>query len=350
MAEPGAPRDSLLLWSIVGGLVAAVMGLIAYVGPNAINPFAPAPAPAPSSATAPLPAQASPPIATAAPPPAAAPAPTPTFDVVRVSPQGNAIIAGRAEPGAEIIVRDGDQELARTRADRRGEFVAIPNAPLAEGGRELTLGARGSTGPEIKSEERVVFAIPAPPPSAAAPQISPVSPPVTALLVPNTGTPRILQDPRPTASTPAVTLDTVDYDDQGAIRFTGNAPPAGAPLRLYVDNAPAGDATSDAAGRWTLTPPATVAPGVHTLRVDRLDTSGRVMARVELPFQRAALPASDLAGGRVVVQPGQNLWRLARSAYGRGTQYTVIYLANRDQIRDPNRIYPGQAFAVPATP
>jgi len=49
----------------------------------------------------------------------------------------------------------------------------------------------------------------------------------------------------------------------------------------------------------------------------------------------------------VVVQPGQNLWRLARSAYGTGVRYTVIYLANRDQIRDPRLIYPGQAFAVP---
>ena len=50
----------------------------------------------------------------------------------------------------------------------------------------------------------------------------------------------------------------------------------------------------------------------------------------------------------MVVQPGQTLWRLARGAYGSGARYTVIYLANRDQIRDPGLIYPGQAFAVPA--
>ncbi len=40
-----------------------------------------------------------------------------------------------------------------------------------------------------------------------------------------------------------------------------------------------------------------------------------------------------------------------RRAYGTGVRYTVIYLANRDQIRDPRLIYPGQAFATPgATP
>jgi LysM repeat protein len=49
----------------------------------------------------------------------------------------------------------------------------------------------------------------------------------------------------------------------------------------------------------------------------------------------------------VVVQPGANLWRIARRAYGRGVRYTVIYAANRDQIRDPRLIFPGQVFAVP---
>ena len=48
-----------------------------------------------------------------------------------------------------------------------------------------------------------------------------------------------------------------------------------------------------------------------------------------------------------MVQPGHNLWRIARGAYGRGTRYTVIYQANREQIRDPARIYPGQVFQLP---
>ncbi len=48
------------------------------------------------------------------------------------------------------------------------------------------------------------------------------------------------------------------------------------------------------------------------------------------------------------MQPGQNLWRMARRAYGSGLRYTVIFLANKDQIRDASLIYPGQVFAVPA--
>ena len=51
--------------------------------------------------------------------------------------------------------------------------------------------------------------------------------------------------------------------------------------------------------------------------------------------------------GRVVIQPGNNLWRISRVIYGQGVQYTIIYQANKDQIRNPHLIYPGQIFATP---
>ena len=54
-------------------------------------------------------------------------------------------------------------------------------------------------------------------------------------------------------------------------------------------------------------------------------------------------------GSRVMVQPGDSLWLLARQIYGEGIRYTVIHAANQSQIRDPNLIYPGQVFSMPAT-
>lgn len=49
----------------------------------------------------------------------------------------------------------------------------------------------------------------------------------------------------------------------------------------------------------------------------------------------------------MIVQPGNSLWRIARRTLGGGIHYSEIYQANRDQIRDPNLIYPGQIFTVP---
>ena len=66
---------------------------------------------------------------------------------------------------------------------------------------------------------------------------------------------------------------------------------------------------------------------------------------------RTAGEAGKQAGaGLVVVQPGNNLWNIARVLYGRGVRYTTIYEANREQIRDPDLIYPGQVFKAPGLP
>lgn len=53
--------------------------------------------------------------------------------------------------------------------------------------------------------------------------------------------------------------------------------------------------------------------------------------------------------GGVIIRRGDSLWRISRRVYGRGVRYSTIYLANNTQIRDPNRIYPGQIFRVPET-
>lgn len=58
-------------------------------------------------------------------------------------------------------------------------------------------------------------------------------------------------------------------------------------------------------------------------------------------------PVPIRTGSAVIIKPGDNLWRISRKTYGRGIRYTTIYNANRDQIRDPSRIYIGQIFKIP---
>jgi nucleoid-associated protein YgaU len=48
-----------------------------------------------------------------------------------------------------------------------------------------------------------------------------------------------------------------------------------------------------------------------------------------------------------VVSRGDSLWRISRITYGDGTRYAVLYRANRDRIRDPNVIRPGQILLLP---
>jgi nucleoid-associated protein YgaU len=117
-------------------------------------------------------------------------------------------------------------------------------------------------------------------------------------------------------------------------------------VQIYIENRLIGRTRSNAEGRWVLVPDEKVAPGLYTLRLDELGRDGRVAMRIELPFQRADVEPGDATQSTIVVQPGDSLWRIARRTHGEGMAYTLIYDANRDQIRDPDLIYPGQVFSL----
>jgi nucleoid-associated protein YgaU len=52
----------------------------------------------------------------------------------------------------------------------------------------------------------------------------------------------------------------------------------------------------------------------------------------------------------ITVQPGFTLWGIAQERMGDGMFFVQVYDANRDRIKDPNLIYPGQVFSIPASP
>ncbi|WP_347313058.1 LysM peptidoglycan-binding domain-containing protein [Defluviimonas sp. SAOS-178_SWC] len=75
-------------------------------------------------------------------------------------------------------------------------------------------------------------------------------------------------------------------------------------------------------------------------------------AEAPAPSTLAAVPEAPASPSTkaviVTVQPGFSLWRIARENYGEGILYVKVYEANKDQIRNPDLIYPGQIFTVPS--
>ncbi len=268
--------------------------------------------------------------------------PPPTFDVVRINPRGDSVMAGRAAPGARVTIRDGETLIGEVTADGRGEWVFLPERPLPPGSRQLVLEAEAPDGTRRASDRAVVLVVPEHGRDAA-PDGS------LAVAVPRDGTgpSRVLQTPARGVEGPrGLAIDVLDYDDAGGLAIGGRAQP-GDTVRVYLDNVHLGDATAGPSGHWTLTPDRATPPGLYTLRADSVDGTGQVLARVTTPFSHAE--PLGLAPGEafVVVQPGNSLWRLARRTYGSGFAYSLIFEANREQISDPDLIYPGQVFALP---
>lgn len=57
--------------------------------------------------------------------------------------------------------------------------------------------------------------------------------------------------------------------------------------------------------------------------------------------------AAETCNDTYTVVKGDCLWNIAKKFYGSGAQYTRIYNANKDKIRNPNLIYPGQVLTIP---
>lgn len=259
----------------------------------------------------------------------------PAFDIVRVAPDGEAVLAGRAAPSAEVIVADGGREIGRTNSNEQGQWALVPADPLPSGVRALTLTSRTSTGPEVAGDAPVVVFVqnPAPPqpvPPALAAQAGALAKPprsrdagsvAEAMVVqtPLDGPARVIQGNAPAAPTdelsktaqPSVArdhrlgLDIVDYDAAGDVRFAGSAP-EGTKGRVNVDNTPAGEANSGPDGRWTIVANEPIAGGDHAVRIDQVAADGKIGARIELPFRRAENLPRELGEGRIIVQPGQS--------------------------------------------
>lgn len=353
--------------ALFAALGVALMGGAAAVAlwPGAKPVEAPvAPASVPASA-APVQTAASakpaPPVKPAQAPEQAKPA-APSFDVVRVAPDGATVMAGRAAPGSEVTVTDGGSPVASAKADQRGEWVMLPDKPLAPGTRELNLTeTRPGAETPVPADKVVVVMVPDPAPKPAAEsatESAPTAPVAVAVprdglagAPPTMGGSSLLQAPPvPDNGAPpppgGVSVETMDYDPAGRVALGGRAAPNSA-VQLYLDNILVGSAHTDPKGNWRLTPEKLIDPGVYTLRADQVTQGGKVVARAELPVQVSAMPAASTDGRNVVVQPGNSLWRLARRTYGDGMLYTTIYTANREQIRNPDLIYPGQIFALP---
>ena len=84
--------------------------------------------------------------------------PDPAFDVVRVDAEGNATIAGRAVPGAQVALLLDGAEVAEAKADGSGAFALLVTLPPSETPRALSLRAMGADGVARVSVEDAIVA------------------------------------------------------------------------------------------------------------------------------------------------------------------------------------------------
>lgn len=240
----------------------------------------------------------------------------------------------------ETVDAQGNAEVTK---EASVEQVESPNAEVDTSDTPVTAEAVDTVSEEDAPKQEVVEQTPVAEPIEQAPAV---------LMTSKEGV-KVVQ--APVEKTDDVTLDAISYSDQGDVTLSGRAS-SETNVQVYVDNTLTTATKTDEDGAWE-TDLDNVDAGVYTLRIDEVDQSSQVQSRIELPFKRedreVLAQASDTEATddavikNVIVQPGSTLWAIARERYGEGILYVQVFAANRDKIRDPDLIYPGQVFDLP---
>ena len=323
-----------------------------------------------------------------------------TIDLARVKPDGAAVFAGTAALNAKIRIFEGDILLGETIANANGEWVIVLEKSLAAGQHLISAAMVRSDGTTEMADRSLAVEI----------YQDTETKPLVALL-PETATevPVLIQSPddvnmaRPTVTANEVIVadatgadatgaDATDADATGAKATMADAAKAYAAIpeltvaarenpkaksqiaalapsaivwrdasrilisgtsrggvRVTINDAKGqfGEALVLVDGGWQVAGSLDMDIAVHQLRFALFDDANQVIARYDLPVK-----ARDLAKGQdgsplVVVKKGDMLWRIAYHQLGEGVKYVDIVRRNKQDITDPDLIYPKQIFAVP---
>jgi len=305
--------------------------------------------------------------------------------VVDYDTVGRIIFTGSATPGATARIYVDNRFLRDAFVDKAGAWELRANAEIAPGDHDLRIDELDKVGKvtsriqlpftraqpiDVQAMNKVRNALKtapakqttpaqhAPPPASAAPA-TPVAPAASIA----TATPVAPAGPAAPVATAVKKVDKTIRTDpvqkDTIARMEEAVPPPAAPV---VTAAPVATPAPEIPKQAEITP--APAPREQIAAMRKPSMRGGTFKELSVPAPQAQVPepkpqmqaaqqpaapaqAEPALSNGIVVQPGNNLWNISRVIYGQGAQYTVIYQANTDQIRDPDLIFPGQIFKTP---
>lgn len=234
---------------------------------------------------------------------------------------------GQAAQVVRLYLDEAPLTEAEVRADGQWSVSAAAIAPGLYTLRADQVDAAGKVTARFETpfkRETIAALAEAVAPARPAPAVEPG---LDATTLPLAGLPAPLAEPAQPASGPVAAADPAPVTDTATTEALPTAGPA--PLT-----------GSQVAGSQLAEP----APGAESaLAPDAVAAATPAGA----PAPDAA-PVPSPPPVRITVQPGLTLWAIADASLGDGTLYVQVFEANRDKIQNPDLIFPGQVFTVPA--
>ena len=253
------------------------------------------------------------------------------FDIIRISPHGDAVIAGRTEPNIEILIHDYGIELAKISSDANGEWVWISSIPLTKGVKRLSLSHIDKFGKTHNSDQNILIFLDG----------DFKKKPLVAKFYDSNGKDlKIISS----QNINGLSVELVNYLPDDTVMLSGRMIPENL-INFFVKNNLVGSTRSDEQGKWNFF--YKLKPFDETFDLEIKTSLSQKNLEITIPIKNRKIDVEIFKSEKIVVEEGNSLWRIARKTLGGGIYYTDIYKNNSLIISDPNLIFPGQVFLIP---
>ncbi|MEE2695398.1 MAG: LysM peptidoglycan-binding domain-containing protein [Pseudomonadota bacterium] len=258
-----------------------------------------------------------------------------TFDIVRITKQGDAVVAGKSVPNVQVQLLDDGKKIAEFFSDVNGEWVWVSDFPLGKGLRSFRLKYIDKDGKEHMSDQTVVILN----------DNDKVTKPIVVKFLSNDH--KNLDILNLDSLDNGLSLDLVDYAPDGKLAFSGRTLPNNE-IRFIISNKLLGTSMSNEFGNWKFISNIIDLSSNHMTIITKINNQELSLQFNQLDLNKS-LDFQNLSQSKkkFVVESGNSLWRIARKTMGGGVYYTEIFKNNLKQIKDPDKIFPGQVLNIP---
>jgi len=240
-----------------------------------------------------------------------------TFDIIRISQDGDTIMAGKSEPNVEIFLFENKKKISSFFSDANGEWVWISDNPLTEGLKIFNIKCFNGAGKEFESSQEIYV---------LGDKKSSVKPMVLKLDSRNLDDINIYNTEYIDNS---LTLDILNYYPKKKLTISGRAP-VGTDINVFANDILLGSVVSDFYGNWNFSSREIINIERSNLKLSA--TIASIKLHIDLPLSLNQLEQNILKTSSINIIKENNSWRLTRKISDDNYLYSEIFIKNSKSL------------------
>ena len=277
----------------------------------------------------------------------------PEIDIIKVSPDGSFVIAGKGQPNSNINILNKGDLIDSSIVDSDGNWVVISKENLKTGDNLISIDQINNNGlvikhkqlfitkiDKLKKDQPLVISVP----NKNGENINIIQRPLEKQKIYKVENDLVIQK-KIKSNKKIFNVKTIFFNENGFVFIQGEVN-FGKRIELYI-NKKIMETMKIENSKWQYNSDTIFDYGLHDLLVVLKSDKDEILDKISFPFMRVEMPYNDVPENFILIKPGDMLWTIAYRLYGDPFKYIQIFEENKDQITNPDLIFPGQLFSIP---